>query len=84
LRSRQTPKSSPVSNPRASTPPPWCDHTATLTGAVVTADALYTQRNHADYLVLQCGAHYLLKENFAGAVPPAGCARSVERQRVAD
>jgi predicted transposase YbfD/YdcC len=27
---------------------------------VVTADALHTQRHHADYLVLQRGSHYLL------------------------
>jgi predicted transposase YbfD/YdcC len=31
-----------------------------LTGAVVTADALHAQKAHADYLVLQRGAHYLL------------------------
>jgi predicted transposase YbfD/YdcC len=31
-----------------------------LTNAVVTADALHTQKAHADYLVLQRGAHYLL------------------------
>src|SRR5918997_2235529 len=31
-----------------------------LTGAVVTADALHTQKAHADYLVLQRSAHYLL------------------------
>ena len=31
-----------------------------LTGAVVTADALHTQRDHADYLVVQRGADYLL------------------------
>lgn len=31
-----------------------------LTGAVVTADALHAQRAHADYLVLERGAHYLL------------------------
>jgi predicted transposase YbfD/YdcC len=39
-----------------------------LTGAVVTADALHTQKAHADYLVLQRGAHYLLtvKGNHPG------------------
>jgi predicted transposase YbfD/YdcC len=31
-----------------------------LTGAVITADALHTQRAHADYLVLERGAHYLV------------------------
>ena len=31
-----------------------------LTGAVITADALHTQRAHADYLVLQRQADYLL------------------------
>jgi predicted transposase YbfD/YdcC len=31
-----------------------------LTGAVITADALHTQKAHADYLVLQRDAHYLL------------------------
>src|SRR5581483_9878577 len=31
-----------------------------LAGAVVTADALHTQRAHADYLVLERGAHYLV------------------------
>jgi hypothetical protein len=31
-----------------------------LTNAVVTADALRAQKAHADYLVLQRGAHYLL------------------------
>jgi predicted transposase YbfD/YdcC len=34
--------------------------TIDLAGAVVTADALHAQRGHADYLVLQRGAHYLL------------------------
>ena len=37
-----------------------CESIATLTDAVVTADALHTQRNHADYLVLERGSHYLL------------------------
>jgi predicted transposase YbfD/YdcC len=31
-----------------------------LADAVVTADAMHTQRAHADYLVLQRGAHYLI------------------------
>jgi predicted transposase YbfD/YdcC len=31
-----------------------------LTDAVVTADAMHTQCAHADYLVLQRGAHYLI------------------------
>lgn len=31
-----------------------------LTGAVVTADAMHAQRAHAEYLVLERGAHYLL------------------------
>jgi DDE_Tnp_1-associated/Transposase DDE domain len=31
-----------------------------LTGAVLTADAMHTQRGHADYLVLQRSAHYLI------------------------
>lgn len=34
--------------------------TADLTGAVVTADAMHAQRGHADYLVLERCAHYLL------------------------
>lgn len=34
--------------------------TIDLTGAVVTADALHAQRDHAEYLVTQHGAHYLL------------------------
>jgi predicted transposase YbfD/YdcC len=33
---------------------------ADLTDAVVTADALHAQRAHADYLVKERGAHYLL------------------------
>lgn len=37
-----------------------CESIATLTDAVVTADALHTQRHHADYLVLERGSHYLL------------------------
>jgi predicted transposase YbfD/YdcC len=36
------------------------DRIADLTDTVVTADALHAQRGHADYLVLQRGAHYLL------------------------
>jgi predicted transposase YbfD/YdcC len=31
-----------------------------LTGAVVTADALHTQRDHAEFLVTGKGAHYIL------------------------
>jgi Transposase len=31
-----------------------------LADAVVTADALHAQRSHADYLVLERGAHYLI------------------------
>jgi predicted transposase YbfD/YdcC len=34
--------------------------TIDLSGAVITADALHAQRAHADYLVLERGAHYLL------------------------
>lgn len=34
--------------------------TIDLTNAVVTADAMHAQRAHADYLVLERGAHYLL------------------------
>ena len=34
--------------------------TVDLSGAVVTADAMHAQRAHADYLVLQRDAHYLL------------------------
>ena len=39
-----------------------------LAGAVVTADALHAQRAHADYLVTQRGAHYLItiKRNQPG------------------
>jgi hypothetical protein len=37
-----------------------CEGIGTLTDAVVTADALHTQRHHADYLVLERGSHYLL------------------------
>ena len=37
-----------------------CDRIEGLTGAVLTADALHAQRGHADYLVLERGAHYLL------------------------
>ena len=39
-----------------------------LADAVVTADALHAQRAHADYLVLQRGAHYLVtvKRNQPG------------------
>jgi predicted transposase YbfD/YdcC len=34
--------------------------TVDLAAAVVTADAMHTQRAHADYLVLERGAHYLV------------------------
>lgn len=37
-----------------------CDRIGNLTEAVVTADALHTQNGHADYLVLQHGAYYVL------------------------
>jgi predicted transposase YbfD/YdcC len=39
-----------------------------LAGAVVTADAMHAQRAHAEYLVAQRGAHYLLtvKRNQPG------------------
>jgi predicted transposase YbfD/YdcC len=37
-----------------------CDQIGSLTDAVLTADALHAQRGHADYLVLERGAHYLL------------------------
>jgi predicted transposase YbfD/YdcC len=39
-----------------------------LAGAVVTADALHAQRGHAEYLVTQRGAHYLItvKRNQPG------------------
>jgi predicted transposase YbfD/YdcC len=37
-----------------------CDRIGNLTDVVVTADALHTQKGHADYLVLQRSAHYLL------------------------
>ncbi|MDQ3764248.1 MAG: hypothetical protein M3460_22505 [Actinomycetota bacterium] len=37
-----------------------CDGIDNLTDAVVTADALHTQRHHADYLVFERGSHYLL------------------------
>jgi predicted transposase YbfD/YdcC len=39
-----------------------------LTGAVTTADAMHAQRAHAEYLVTQRGAHYLLtvKRNQPG------------------
>ncbi len=40
--------------------PVLCDRIADLTDAVLTADALHAQRAHADYLVLERGAHYLL------------------------
>lgn len=37
-----------------------CDQIADLEGVVVTADAMHCQTAHADYLVLQRGAHYVL------------------------
>jgi predicted transposase YbfD/YdcC len=37
-----------------------CERIDELAEAVVTADALHAQRAHADYLVLERGAHYLL------------------------
>ena len=39
-----------------------------LAGAVVTADALHAQRAHADYLVTQRGAHYVI---LSSATSPA-------------
>lgn len=40
--------------------PVLCNKISELTEAVITADALHAQRSHADYLVLERGAHYLL------------------------
>jgi hypothetical protein len=40
--------------------PQLCDRIDDLEGAVITADALHAQRSHADYVVLQRQAHYLL------------------------
>lgn len=37
-----------------------CDQIDDLDGVVVTADAMHCQKAHADYLVLQRGAHYIL------------------------
>lgn len=37
-----------------------CDLITDLDGVVVTADAMHCQKDHADYLVLQRGAHYVL------------------------
>jgi predicted transposase YbfD/YdcC len=37
-----------------------CDQIADLDGVVVTADAMHCQKDHADYLVLARGAHYVL------------------------
>jgi predicted transposase YbfD/YdcC len=37
-----------------------CDRIDNLADTVITADALHAQRSHADYLVLERGAHYLL------------------------
>jgi predicted transposase YbfD/YdcC len=45
-----------------------CNKIDDLTGVVVTADAMHCQKAHADYLVLQRGAHYILtvKNNQRG------------------
>lgn len=40
--------------------PLLCECIDDLSDAVITADALHAQRSHADYLVLQRRAHYLL------------------------
>ncbi|MDQ3764107.1 MAG: ISAs1 family transposase [Actinomycetota bacterium] len=40
--------------------PVLCDRIDDLEETVITADALHAQRGHADYLVLQRRAHYLL------------------------
>ena len=37
-----------------------CDQIPDLGGMVVTAEAMHCQKAHADYLVLQRGAHYIL------------------------
>jgi predicted transposase YbfD/YdcC len=37
-----------------------CDQITDLEQVVVTADAMHCQKDHADYLVLQRGAHYVL------------------------
>jgi hypothetical protein len=44
-----------------------------LAGAVVTADALHAQRGHANYLITQRGAHYVItvKRNQPGPARPA-------------
>ncbi len=39
---------------------PLCDQITDLEGVVVTADAMHCQKDHADYLVLARGAHYVL------------------------
>jgi predicted transposase YbfD/YdcC len=39
---------------------PLCDQITDLEQVVVTADAMHCQKDHADYLVLQRGAHYIL------------------------
>ena len=39
---------------------PLCDQIADLDSVVVTADAMHCQKDHADYLVLARGAHYVL------------------------
>jgi predicted transposase YbfD/YdcC len=53
-----------------------------LAGAVVTADAMHAQRAHAEYLVAQRGAHYLLtvkRNQPACATTPAGPAGHCKR-----
>ncbi|MEW1914735.1 ISAs1 family transposase [Kitasatospora sp. NPDC085895] len=39
---------------------PLLDTIAGLAGAVVTSDAMHTQREHADYLVMSRSAHYIV------------------------
>jgi predicted transposase YbfD/YdcC len=75
--------------------PVLCDRIDDLEEAVITADALHAQRSHADYLVLQRRAHYLLtvKANQPGLldqlktlpwkdVPPAHTSTSRAHGRV--
>jgi predicted transposase YbfD/YdcC len=40
--------------------PVLCTNIPDLTDVVVTADAMHCQKSHADYLVLERGAHYIL------------------------
>lgn len=40
--------------------PVLCNNIPDLADVVVTADAMHCQKSHADYLVLERGAHYLL------------------------